>query len=43
MIANHKNRTLDELQRNAWLSQIRIPNIRHKGHIYLNFADGKKG
>ena len=46
MIANHKNRTLDELQRNAWLSQIRILKsqiLDIKGHIYFEFAIPRMG
>lgn len=46
LMLNHTNRSLDELQRNAWLSQIQIlkkelENI--EGHIFFEFAIPRMG
>ena len=43
---NHTNRSLDELQRNAWISQIEILKeelIGVEGYIYFEFAIPRMG
>ena len=46
LMANHKNRSLDELQRNAWIVQIQILKSELKdikGEVYFEFAVPRMG